>query len=91
MSINTKNEKLAIIEYGDIFQPGIPQSTDGIGRNDKQQLLWGYPGILWGLIAHSGVERLRRTQQRYYVPSYRKDDKDIMEIMAIIVSTDLLN
>jgi len=50
MAIDTINEKLALIEYGDVFQPGIPISNDGIGQDDKQQLLWGYPGILWEVI-----------------------------------------
>jgi len=47
MAIDTTNEKLALIEYGDIFQPGIPISADGLDQADNQQLLWGYPGILW--------------------------------------------
>lgn len=47
MAIDTDNEKLALIEYGDIFQPGIPVSADGLDDADNQQLLWGYPGILW--------------------------------------------
>ena len=50
MAIDTHNERLALIEYGDVFQPGIPVSSDGIGQDDKQQLLWGYPGILWEVI-----------------------------------------
>ena len=50
MAIDTTNERLALIEYGDVFQPGIPISNDGIGQDDKQQLLWGYPGILWAVI-----------------------------------------
>jgi len=50
MAIDTTNEKLALIEYGDIFQPAIPISADGIGQDDQQQLLWEYPGILWGAI-----------------------------------------
>ena len=47
MAIDTTNEKLALIEYGDVFQPGIPISADGLDQADNQQLLWGYPGILW--------------------------------------------
>lgn len=51
MAIDTLNKKLALIEYGDVFQPGIPVSADGLGQADNQQLLWGYPGILWGTIS----------------------------------------
>ncbi len=47
MAISTVNDKLALIEYGDVFQPGIPISADGLDQADNQQLLWGYPGILW--------------------------------------------
>ena len=47
MSIDTINEKLALIDYGDVFQPAIPISADGIDQADQQHLLWGYPGILW--------------------------------------------
>ena len=47
MAIDTINEKLALIEYSDIFQPGIPISADGLDQADLQQLLWEYPGILW--------------------------------------------
>ena len=47
MAIITVNDKLALIEYGDVFQPGIPISADGLDQADNQQLLWGYPGVLW--------------------------------------------
>jgi len=50
MAIDTINEKLALIEYDEVYQPGIPISNDGIDQADKQQLLWGYPGILWQVI-----------------------------------------
>lgn len=64
MAIDTTNEKLALIEYGDIFQPGVPISADGIGQDDKQQLLWEYPGILWGIIPVAGLN--------LYIPTYRR-------------------
>lgn len=47
--IDTTNEKLALIEYGDIYQFGMPISADGLDQADNQQLLWGYPGILWSI------------------------------------------
>ncbi len=47
MAIDTNNEKLALIEYGDVFQFGVPISADGIDQADNQQLLWDYPGLLW--------------------------------------------
>ncbi len=43
----TINEELALLEYGEPYQPGVPISSDGLDQADNQQLLWGYPGILW--------------------------------------------
>ena len=48
MAIDSLNKKLALIEYMQVYQPGIPVSADGLDQADNQQLLWGYPGILWG-------------------------------------------
>jgi len=47
--IATINEKLALIGFQQPFNPSIPISSDGLGKDDKQQLIWGYPGILWGV------------------------------------------
>lgn len=47
MAIDTNNEKLALIEYENVFQFGLPISADGLNQADNQQLLWEYPGILW--------------------------------------------
>ena len=55
MAIDTTNEKLALIEYGDIFQPGVPISSDGIGTDDKVQLLWDYPGLTWAEAVAAGA------------------------------------
>lgn len=41
------NNKLALIDMGDVWMEGLPVSSDGLGQGDKQQLLWGYPGVLW--------------------------------------------
>ena len=60
MAITTINEKLSIIEYGDVFQPGIPISADGIDQADNQQLLWDYPGNLWGAVVAAGKSFTKR-------------------------------
>lgn len=60
LAITTINEKLATIEYGDIFQPGIPISADGLDQADNQQLLWDYPGNLWSAIVVSGKTFMKR-------------------------------
>ena len=58
MAIDTTNKKLALIEYRDVWQPAIPVSSDGIGQDDRQQLLWEYPGILWGVPAAVAFRRM---------------------------------
>ena len=47
MAIDTKNEKLALINLLQPFNTPVPDSSDGLGQDDKQHLLWAYPGILW--------------------------------------------
>lgn len=47
MAITTINEKLAVMEWGNIYEPGLPMSPGALGQDDQQQLLWGYPGVLW--------------------------------------------
>jgi len=41
--VETLNNKLALIDYGDVFQPATPVSSHGIGSDHKRQLLWEYP------------------------------------------------
>lgn len=41
MAIDTVNEKFALLGQH------LPISADGLDQADNQQLLWGYPGILW--------------------------------------------
>jgi hypothetical protein len=47
MAIDTDNEKLAVIELEDIWEPGLPLSPSTLGQDDQQQLLLGFPGVLW--------------------------------------------
>ena len=47
MAIDTNNEKLALITFLQPWNTPVPISADGIGQDDKQHLLAGYPGILW--------------------------------------------
>jgi hypothetical protein len=48
MAITTINGKLAIIELEEVYEPGLPLSPGTLGQDDKQQLLHGFPEILWG-------------------------------------------
>lgn len=47
MAIDTNNEKFALISYNQPFNPSVPISDDGLGQDDKQHLIWQYPGVLW--------------------------------------------
>ena len=48
MAIDTNNEKLALITLLQPWNVPVPISADGIDQVDKQHLLAGYPGIVWG-------------------------------------------
>ena len=48
MAITTNNGKLAIIEFEDVWEPGLPMvATDTISEADQVQFLWGFPEILY--------------------------------------------
>ncbi len=49
MAIDTDNKKLTVMEWGIPWEPGLPLSPGTLGYDDKQQLLWGYSGILWSI------------------------------------------
>mgnify|MGYP003580497267 CR=1 FL=1 len=49
MPITTDNEKLALMEM-QIVDPALPFAAGSplvLDQAENQQLLWGYPGILW--------------------------------------------
>lgn len=55
MAISTDNEKLGVMEWCQVFEPGLPISPGTLGQDDKQQLLWGYPGVTWSEAAPGAV------------------------------------
>ena len=57
MAIDTDDKKLAVMQWNMPFAPAIVlNETSPFSQGDKQQLLWGYPGILWGpLVRGFGV------------------------------------
>jgi hypothetical protein len=44
----TDNGKLAVMEWDQDYEPGLPLSPGALGQDDQQQLLWGIPEVLWG-------------------------------------------
>lgn len=48
MAIDTNDKKLAVMEMDVMLEPGLVlDETSPFDQGNKQQLLWGYPGILW--------------------------------------------
>jgi len=48
MPITTNDEKLAVMQWNMPFAPAVVlNETSPFSQGDKQQLLWGYPGVLW--------------------------------------------
>lgn len=43
----TVNDKLSVMEWCNVTEPGLPLSPGVLDQSEKQQLLWGYSGILW--------------------------------------------
>jgi len=48
MALTTDNQKLAIMEWSVMWEPGLPLSPGTLGQDDKQQLLWDNPDPVWG-------------------------------------------
>jgi len=59
MAIDTTNKKLALMEWDVVCEPGLPVSPGTLGQDDKQQLVWGYPGILWNDVLVSIIQSIR--------------------------------
>ena len=36
-----------VMEWENYMEPALPISPGTFGQDDQQQLLWGYPGVLW--------------------------------------------
>lgn len=43
MAIDTTNEKLALMELGQVYEPGLPITPGVIDTGDQRQFLWDYP------------------------------------------------
>lgn len=58
MAISTVNEKLAVMSFHNVVMPNLPLSPGTLGQDDKQQLLWGYPGITWSALAAKALQAM---------------------------------
>lgn len=86
MAIDTNNEKLAIMELEDVWEPGLPMvSTDTIDQADEQQLLLGFPGLLWQAGAALAFILDLNTRLRQYLANlygYPYETADLGSLMA---------
>ena len=56
MAIDTNAEKLAVMEWDEMYEPAIPLSPGAtFEQGEKQNLIWGFPGVSWATV--TGVAR----------------------------------
>jgi len=48
MALTSINQKLAVMEWCSIWEPGLPLSPGSLGQDDQQQLIWDNPSPTWG-------------------------------------------
>lgn len=69
MAIDTPDKRLALMEWDLLWEPGLVLSeTSPFSQGDQQQLLWGYPGVLWGEPPEpisGGAQRAMRRRRRW--------------------------
>ena len=51
MAVDTDNEKLALMSFMQPWMLPLPWDTDGIGADDQQHMIWGYPDPEWATVA----------------------------------------
>lgn len=49
MPIATDTGKLAIMELDADWEPGLPLLPASLDQAARQQLIWGFPEVLWGV------------------------------------------
>lgn len=47
MAITTDNGKFAVLNLSQVWLSNLLVSPGTLGQDDQQQLLWGFPEILW--------------------------------------------
>jgi hypothetical protein len=84
MAITTTNGKLAVMEMETIWEPGLPMSPGSIGQDDKQQLLWGFPEVLWDAIGGVmiGVYNDMNTRLLVYLQAYYSTSQHDLTTLA---------
>jgi len=70
--IDTINEKLAMMELEQVYEPGLPISPGGIDQPDQRQLLWGYPGLTYADVSAALEPAYSRdhAQDVFYAPQW---------------------
>jgi hypothetical protein len=84
MAISTDTQKLAIMEYCQVWEPGLPLSPGTLGQDDRQQLLWGFPGVLWEVSTLVFILDMN-TRIISYLASFYSADITVIDPTALIV------
>ena len=65
-ALSTDNEKLAAMEWCQVWEPGLPLSPGTLEQDDQQQLLWGFPAILWGIpaVVEEVIQNIKHWRRR---------------------------
>jgi hypothetical protein len=69
MAIDTINEQFSLLSFGSTLMPQVVVSPSTLGMDDQQHLLWGYPGILWSVLASLGFTLDMNTRIMQYLRS----------------------
>lgn len=48
MAVDTRRKRFSMMRLGDVWSPGLTTPDGTIDQGDRQTLLFGYAGILWG-------------------------------------------
>lgn len=52
MALTTIDDKLAVMNWDNVWEPGIIiAETAGFDQGDKQQLIWGMPTVDWAAVS----------------------------------------
>ena len=49
MAVDTRQKRFSILTLGNITQPVVLTPDGTLDQSDRQHLLWGYSGIVWGV------------------------------------------
>ena len=70
------------MELEDVWEPGLPLAPGTLGQDDEQQLLWGFPEILWTAGAALAFILDLNTRLFVYLKTLYPNSNDLTEMTA---------